>query len=114
MISGDIEGALFHFIRSKVGGLGGYLYAINGVSDHIHLVVSIPVKISISTFIGQIKAVASTRINKTRLGLGEFRWQTGFSIFSVSEKDLPFIIQYVENQKVHHDEAVRNRGEIDD
>ena len=105
MISDDIESQLFRYIRNKVVGLGGYLYAINGISDHIHLVMSIPVKISVSTFIGQIKAVASTRINKSHLELGEFRWQSGYSIFSVGEKELSFIIRYVENQKVHHKEG---------
>ena len=105
MISDDIESHLFHYIRTKTVGLGGYLHAINGVSDHVHLVVSIPVKIPISTFIGQIKAVASTKINKTLLELGDFRWQSGYSIFTVGEKELPFIIRYVKNQKIHHDEG---------
>jgi REP element-mobilizing transposase RayT len=104
VILDDIETQLYQYIKKKVFQLGGYLHAINGVSDHVHLVVTIPVTISISRFIGQIKAVASTRINKTHFEIGQFKWQSGYSIFSIGQKELPYIIKYVNNQKTHHAE----------
>jgi REP element-mobilizing transposase RayT len=96
---------VFLFLTKKIHGLGGHLFAINGVSDHIHLVLSIPVTIALSKFIGQIKAVASTKINKTCFEIGEFKWQRGYAIFSINEKELIYYVRYVENQKTHHAEG---------
>jgi len=105
----DIETLLYQFIRNKINNLGGYLHAINGVSDHVHLVVTIPVTIPISRFIGQIKAVSSTRINKTCFEIGQFKWQAGYSIFTIGRKELPYIIEYVKNQKLHHANGTINK-----
>jgi putative transposase len=78
------------------------VHEINGISDPMHRVVSIPPSIRISKFIGQIKAVASLRINQSGI-LGEnFYWQTAYSRFSFRESELPAIIQYVKNQKTNH------------
>ncbi len=111
-ITPDIEGEIYSYIAKKVHGLGGYLHSINGISDHIHIIVSIPVNISISSFIGQIKGIASTKINKSCLQLGEFRWQSGYSIISLGKKELKYHIRYVENQKHHHaDKTTQNKLE---
>jgi len=104
-LTADIEKIIFDYIARKIHGLGGYLHVINGVEDHLHLIVSIPVTIAISKFIGQIKAVASTKINKQYFELGQFRWQSGYSVFSIGRKELKSHIRYVENQKTHHAEG---------
>jgi len=104
-ITNVIEKKIFEYIGLKIFGLGGYLYAINGVSDHLHLIVSVPVTIPIAKFVGQIKAVSSTKINKIFFELGQFRWQSGYSVFSIGRKELKSHIRYVENQKTHHAEG---------
>ena len=105
IITSIIEHLLFQYIAKKAVGLGGIVHALNRISDHVYLIVSIPVSIQISTFIGQVKGVASTKINKSRLGAGFFSWQSEYSVFSMREKDLSFYIRYVENQKHHHKEG---------
>ena len=102
IISIEIEDLVHSFIAKKAIGIGGIVYAINGVSDHIHLAVSIPPTISISKFIGQIKAVASVKINKSGLLEEKFFWQSSYSIFTFRESELPNIVHYVNNQKSHH------------
>jgi len=102
IITPNIENQIHSYITKKALNLGGIVYAINGISDHVHLAVSIPPSISISKFIGQIKAVASVRINQSGLCDQKFFWQTSYSIFTFRESELPSIIRYVENQKDHH------------
>ena len=101
-ISPIIENKLHSYIAKKAIHLGGIVYAINGIDDHIHLAVSIPPSIAISKFIGQIKAVSSTKLNQSGLIDYKFRWQSSYSIFTFRESELPSIIRYVKNQKDHH------------
>jgi putative transposase len=81
---------------------GSKCYAINGYQDHVHIVVSIPPKIAVSKFVGQIKAVASVKYNQsTPNGLPVY-WQKEFGAFSFDRKRLPNFLAYVQRQKEHH------------
>jgi REP element-mobilizing transposase RayT len=95
IITVQIESILFDFIRSKAIGLGGFVYALNGIEDHVHMVAHIPVTIPVANFIGQIKGSSSTRINKSTDGGGHFFWQTSYSVFTISNNLVPAIINYV-------------------
>jgi putative transposase len=98
----EIEPILFDTIRSKTIGLGGRVFAVNAVPDHVHLVVSIPPILPISRFIGQVKGISSLRVNESCLLPQRFQWQEEYSVFSVEESRLPVCISYVERQKEHH------------
>jgi len=101
-ISSDVEPVLFDFIRSKIIGMGGIVYALNGIEDHIHLVAHIPRTAPIAQFIGKVKGSSSARLNKSGIGGGHFYWQAEYSAFTVSEMIVPKIIRYVDIQKTHH------------
>ena len=66
------------------------------------MVVAIPAKIAIAKFIGQIKAVASTKFNKSEPNAPPFFWQEEYGAFTFDHKRLPNYISYVERQKEHH------------
>jgi putative transposase len=66
------------------------------------MVVAIPPKIAVAKFIGQIKAVASTKFNKSGASEVAFFWQEEYGVFSFDGKRLPNYIAYVERQKEHH------------
>ena len=109
-ITTQIEPLLHDFIRSKAIGLGGYIYAINGTEDHIHLVVHIPRTIPVSQYVGKIKGSSSAQLNKLNLCTDKFYWQSEYSIFTISEFMIPRLIQYTENQKVHHKNGSTRTG----
>ncbi len=102
IISPKIEDHLHGYIAKKAIRLGGIIYAINGIEDHIHLAASIPPKVAVASFIGQIKAVSSVRINQTAKLDSPFRWQSGYAAFTFRESGLSTIIHYIDNQKQHH------------
>ena len=108
IITPEIEPVLYNFIRSKAIGLGGFLHALNGTEDHVHLIVSIPGTIPLAQFIGKIKGASSTKLNKSGLGDDHFYWQTGYSAFTINEKLVSFYMKYVVNQKYHHQEGTMN------
>lgn len=102
LLTPDIEQTVYGFLRAKAVGLQANVFALNGVVDHVHMVVSIPPKIAVSKFIGQVKAVAATKLNKSGLSSTPFYWQEEYSVFSFDRKRLPNFIAYVERQKIHH------------
>jgi REP element-mobilizing transposase RayT len=89
-------------VRSKTSNLEGKIFALNGMRDHVHLVASIPPKVAVATFIGQVKAFVSTRINQSRRVSFPFAWQEEYGVFSFEKKRLPQHVVYVEHQKEHH------------
>jgi hypothetical protein len=80
------------------------VFAVNGMADHVHMVVSIPPKVAVAHFIGQIKAVASTKHNTQGLQELPLVWQSEYGVFSFDGKRLPHYIAYLERQKQHHAE----------
>jgi len=103
LITPEIESILYGFMRSKTIGLEGVVFAIGGGKEHVHLVTSIPPKTPVATFIGQVKGVASARLNQGRSdSKPKFAWQEDYGVFSFDRKRLPYIIAYVEKQKEHH------------
>lgn len=102
LLTPDIELIVYEILRTKARGLGGVVFAINGTDDHVHLVVAIPPKIAVATFIGQVKAVAATKFNKSKARALPLYWQEEYGVFSFDAKRLPYVVAYVERQKVQH------------
>ena len=97
------ENDLYGYIWGKATALECFPHAIGGVSDHIHVAISIPPKLSVATVIGRLKGASSHHINNTYTD-GSFIWQAEYGVFSFSEKALPSITRYIHNQKNHHAE----------
>ncbi len=84
IISPGTVKTLYGFIRSKAIGLGGYVYALNGTEDHVHLLAHIPRSLPVSQFVGKVKGFSSAQTNKIRSCENKFYWQSEYSIFTVS------------------------------
>jgi putative transposase len=102
LITPSIERLLIPYLQTYINKLECVYFIANGTCDHIHVVLSIPPKLSISNVIGKIKGSSSHYINKDRRISDNFYWQAGFGVLSYKEKDLRTIINYVRNQKAHH------------
>ena len=101
----EVEPIIHNYLRAKAIGLEAVVFALNGWLDHIHIVVAIPPKISVAKFVGQIKAVATTKFNKSGHPLAPIYWQEEYAAFSFDRKRLPNYIAYVERQKEHHSQG---------
>jgi putative transposase len=97
------EKDLYGYIRGKATALECIPHAIAGMSDHIHVAISIPPKLAVATLIGRLKGSSSHHINE-RYAHGSFLWQAEYGVFSFSEKALASIVAYINNQKKHHAE----------
>jgi len=93
---------LYQDIWGIIKNKGGYLYRINSVSDHVHLLFTMPPTIALSDFMKAIKA-SSSKIIKTREGFENFKsWGEGYAALSYSLKDKDMIVKYIINQQEHH------------
>ena len=101
-ITEEIEQDLYNFILAKARNLESRIYAIDGTFDHIHIVASIPPKIAVSTFVGQVKGFSSAQTNKNHPKLIPFAWQDAYGVFSFDHKRLAPCLDYVRHQKDHH------------
>jgi REP element-mobilizing transposase RayT len=101
-ITSEIEPIIYNLLRTKAIGLGGTVFALNGGVEHVHLVTTIPPRIAVATFVGQVKGVASAKLNQSQPSATPFYWQEEYGAFSFDGKRLPNVIAYVENQKQHH------------
>ena len=93
---------LHKYICGVVNGKDQKVYAIGGVADHIHILVSIKPTILISDLVRDIKANSSKWINENHYIIGKFQWQDGFGAFSYSQSHLDNVIAYIKNQELHH------------
>ena len=105
-ITSDVETVLFDHIRAKCHEQRAFVYALNGMSDHVHLVCGLPTTVSIGDFIGKIKGTSAHAINRKASRQGDLQmclyWQPGFGILTLTQEVLPRVVAYVENQKQRH------------
>lgn len=102
LIESAWEENLYGYLWGKATALDCIPHAINGIADHIHVVISIPPKIAIATVIGQLKGASSHAINERFVSFQSFAWQAEYGVLSFSEKSLSTIVSYVKSQKQHH------------
>ena len=105
LITKEIERPVYRCIVDQIHKLGCQVLAINGVPDHIHLVVKLKSTVPVSLLIKQAKGVSSKFINDHLRAKDGFRWQSGYGAFTISRWDLPMIINYVKKQKTHHQDS---------
>lgn len=103
LIQSHFEKRLWKYIAG-IGNHQGYpIISVGGMADHLHLLVSISPKISVSKTIQSIKGSSSKWINDNFYSQKRnFRWQSGYSAFSVSQSGLNATLSYIQNQKKHH------------
>lgn len=102
IIPGENKNELYKYITGIVTNQKQKLLAINGMPDHIHLLIGLKPTIALSDLIRDIKANSSRFINEKRWIRGKFEWQHGFGAFSYSHSQLTTIINYIRHQEEHH------------
>lgn len=98
----EIKARLHSYMRTVIETEGAKLLFINGVEDHVHLLIAMPLRMLIPDLVEKIKPITSKWFNKTFREINEFRWQEGYGAFSVGKSNLQEVIKYIENQEEHH------------
>ena len=97
IITRHFEKELFPYFHIKANEIICTILEINGTDDHIHIIIEISPKYSISQVVQKLKGSTSFKFS-------ELYWQRGYGALSVSERNLTAAIDYVRNQKDHHNQ----------
>ncbi len=104
-INVEWENSLHNVIAAKATELEAMVHAVGGTDNHVHLAVSVPPKIALSTFIGQVKGNSSHWINHELQPSYQFGWQAEYGVVSFGGKQLDIVVRYAKNQRRHHAEG---------
>src|SRR5690606_10199450 len=98
----DSSEQLYKYISGIVKNKKSFLYQINGIEDHIHMLVDIHPTIALSDFVKDVK-VASSIWLKANPDFPKFQsWSVGYAALTYAKRDKQMIINYIKNQRMHH------------
>ena len=93
---------LYKYITGIVQDYDHKVLAINGMPDHLHILIGLRPTQSLSDLMQDVKGSSSKWINQKRFTKGKFSWQEGFGAFSYGKSQITQVIDYIKNQELHH------------
>lgn len=93
---------LYKYIWGIVNNKKCKLYRINGIENHIHLLVELNPSVALSDLMRDIK-YNSSRWAKQQTYFPQFKgWGKEYGAFSCGIRNKQAIINYIDNQREHH------------
>ena len=95
-------GRVFKYIGGIIRSEGSIPFAVGGVVDHIHILMTLPKTVTMSDFVRVIKAKSSKWLKSVDSCYESFQWQEGYGAFSVSPSVMERTKNYIFGQAEHH------------
>jgi REP element-mobilizing transposase RayT len=102
LLTKEIRNELFKYISGIITNRKHKTIVINGMADHLHILIGLNPDDKISDLVACIKRETSSFINNKKWFLGKFHWQNGYGAFSYGRSQLDKIYKYIVNQEMHH------------
>jgi putative transposase len=99
LIPGEMLPRLWKYFTGIGRNHGIPVLAAGGISNHSHLLISLPADVPVAKAVQVLKANSSRWLHE--LGL-EFAWQEGYGAFSVSSSNVSAVKDYIEHQAERH------------
>ncbi|HTD99324.1 MAG TPA: IS200/IS605 family transposase [Mucilaginibacter sp.] len=100
ILTSPLRNEVFKVIKTIASDFEIYLDCINGVEDHVHLLVRVRTDQSIADIVKTIKGNSWEYFKDDPERY--VSWQDGFAVFSVSPDSLKRVRSYIYNQEKHH------------
>lgn len=88
------------YLGGTVRGLGGIAEDIDGIDDHVHLLVGLKATHCLASFMRELKKASSIWAKEKYEP--RFGWQDGYAAFTVSGGDRARVREYIRTQEQHH------------
>lgn len=98
----DRKPRLYEYIKNVAKNKKCDIRKINGIEDHVHILVDIHPTVSLSDFVKTIKQASSRWISEVFLFPNYEGWSKEYFACSVSPSHLPAVETYIDNQETHH------------
>ncbi len=95
---------LYVYIAGIIKNRGCRMIAAGGMSDHIHLYVSLSSDLAVGSLVNVIKTNSSRWVNAEHPADDVFRWQRGYGAFSMNLRSEKHLRAYIAKQQKHHHE----------
>ncbi len=93
---------LYRYIWGIIDNSKSTLYRINGMEDHLHILMSLNPTIALADFMRDMKAETSKMLKRTA-GFERFTaWSEGYAALTYCLKDKNIIVNYIKEQREHH------------
>jgi REP element-mobilizing transposase RayT len=99
LITSEIRSDLHAYLGGIVREMDGTALIVNGIADHVHMLIRIRPVHSIAEMMRIIKTNSGKWVH--RKGHPKFAWQSGYGVFSVSESSIAAVIKYIATQEEH-------------
>ncbi len=96
------QSEIFKYMSGIVSNKGHKSIIINGMPDHVHILIGLNPTFAISDLVREVKKSTSSFINNKGYLKGKFYWQQGYGAFSYSRSQLDKVYNYILNQERHH------------
>lgn len=113
LIHAKWEERLYQYITGIVQGKEQKMMAINGMPDHIHILIGMKPSCCLSDLVREIKKSSNEFIKDNNFTTQKFSWQEGFGAFSCSKSHMNNVVRYILNQKEHHKKSTFKEEYID-
>ncbi len=97
----ELRRDLWAYMGGTIRGLKGVALAVNGWTDHVHLLVGLRPDHCVSDVVRELKKASTTHLQQHHSRSG-FSWQDGYYAFTVSSRDIPVVKNYIDTQEEHH------------
>jgi len=102
LIRNDWRNELYKYITGIVQNHNHKMLQINGMPDHVHILLGFRPTQSLSDLMKIIKQDSTKWINHNSFMNGRFSWQEGYGAFSHSRAQVTQVVKYIQNQEEHH------------
>ena len=90
---------VWHLTREIARNIDIDIIAIGGVTNHVHLLMTLPPSRAMANIVRDLKANSSQILRQEDR---RFRWQDGYATISVSPSAVRTVVGYIEQQAEHH------------
>lgn len=92
LIRPEFKEELHNYITGIVRNQGQKLISINGMPDHLHILMGLKPAKALADLVREIKADSSNFVNKNKRATGKFSCQDGYGAVSYGHSQLDTII----------------------
>ncbi len=98
----NVESELHAYGTTVLQNMGCPCLAMNGMADHLHTLFALSRVTTIAAVVEELKTSTSKWIKTKNALFSGFHWQSGYGAFSVSQSNAQQVIDYIRQQKEHH------------
>jgi REP element-mobilizing transposase RayT len=98
----SIRDEMHNYLGGICNNVGCPVLRVGGVADHVHLLCRLGRTRTVADLVQELKRESSKWVKAKSSLLGDFRWQNGYAVFSISPAHVEPVRSYIATQEEHH------------